>query len=340
MKELSSWAEHLQEPLVLVGFIVMLFAGIIHALLKSKTLRLSKRSFERLLKRTLAYIFILSLIVIIFGLALAFKKSMQDDVTGETLTGHTPQKRVDILVATLAKKFREGNFEFNTGSLDKWNTRPVTMVLMDIEYVGGSGEGDREKLANFLPETLQSEKRINLVEREILVKLLEELNLSTSDIADRTTAMKIGRILSARIVITGSIIHDKKDKTVTLKLIDTETTQIRAVMSDETSSGELDKGTIYKLGMEVINWVRSEYPLKGIISAKDGNKCQITLGEIYGLKKGDRLDVVREFSKGDPPYVIGEVEITSTEREKSWAIILNDLSSIRKGDRVREKHGT
>ncbi|MBI5664008.1 MAG: CHAT domain-containing protein [Nitrospirae bacterium] len=172
-------------------------------------------------------------------------------------------KRMDELVASLAVRYREGKYENAQTSPHNWSTGPVTMVLMDIASVGGAGDAGRAKLAGLLPLALQKEERINIVERELINKLLEELKLSNSDLADPMTSLKIGKLLSAKIIISGSIITDKNNTTVILRCIDTETSAVRKVISAETSAAEIDKEMINNLGSQISQWVRADFPLQG-----------------------------------------------------------------------------
>ena len=86
MSDLSSWAEQLKEPLVLVGFVLMLFAGIITTLLKKKLLHLSKSASERILKQGLFYGFVLGIIVSLLGFGLAFKKATKEKNTSGNMS--------------------------------------------------------------------------------------------------------------------------------------------------------------------------------------------------------------------------------------------------------------
>lgn len=72
MKDLSQWIEHLNDPLVLIGFVVMLFTGVITALLKKGLIRVSQKGTERLLSNALMYAFIIALMATAF----AFYKSI------------------------------------------------------------------------------------------------------------------------------------------------------------------------------------------------------------------------------------------------------------------------
>ena len=78
--ELSAWAQYLKDPLVLVGFVIMLAAGIIITLLKSKIIStLARASSERLIRIVMTGVFIIGIIVVVLGLGLAFWKASEED---------------------------------------------------------------------------------------------------------------------------------------------------------------------------------------------------------------------------------------------------------------------
>jgi len=64
MGKTEQWIEHLQHPLVLVGFALFIVASVVYLL---KPAKLSGAATERLFGRGLGYIFILSLFVITAG---------------------------------------------------------------------------------------------------------------------------------------------------------------------------------------------------------------------------------------------------------------------------------
>jgi class 3 adenylate cyclase/CHAT domain-containing protein len=186
-------------------------------------------------------------------------QSTQISSTADQQTKKAETQRIDALVASLAQQYKENKFPQKVVDRDTWSSRPLTMVIMDIK---SPDVNSSEKLGQLLNKSLQAESRINLVEREILDKLLQELKLSTSALADPMTSLKLGKLLSARFIITGSIIPDKNNQTIVLRFIDTETTAIKKVISAETSSKEIDSKTIDRLGAQIIEWVKTEYPMK------------------------------------------------------------------------------
>lgn len=286
---------------------------------------------------------IMLLITTIFLAFSIFKKresasSLQNQAGVSREASEAKEKRIDELVASLARSYRDGNFVQNTSVRDEWTTQPLTMVLMDVNSAGNSGDENLKKLAGLLSLTLQNEKRITMVEREILDKLLAELRLSTSDLADPLTAMKIGKVLSAKIIITGSIVPDKKGLVVVLRFIDSETTAVRKVISAEASSEEIDRDIVNKLGTGIVDWVRADFPLQGRIISLSGDKCQVNLGQMHGLKRGDRLEVISEAPKGSGSYIVtGEIEISEAGKDKSWASMPGNAERIKKAGLIREK---
>lgn len=74
---LSPWIPYLKEPLVLIGFVLMLLFGVIERLVTKGTLRISKKSLERLLRQCLLYAFVLAFVITIFGFMLSFNEVVQ-----------------------------------------------------------------------------------------------------------------------------------------------------------------------------------------------------------------------------------------------------------------------
>jgi class 3 adenylate cyclase/CHAT domain-containing protein len=178
----------------------------------------------------------------------------------DPLNDEKSRKRIDELVASLATQYRKGNFGVADAGRNANKPGPVTMVIMDVKPAGAERVADRDSMVSLLTQVLQNGSTVQIVERELLEKLLEELKLSSSALADPVTALKIGRVLSARIIITGSIMAEGNRQTVMLRLIDTETTAVRKVVSAEIKSKILDRETVKELGSQILDWAKTEYP--------------------------------------------------------------------------------
>ena len=109
---------------------------------------------------------------------------------------------------------------------DEWtSSKPLALVFLDIKGSGVS-LAEKEFILTRAAEELRQSSRYSIVEREIIDKLLEELNLSTSSLADPSTALKLGRILSAKLIATGTIARIDEEWLISLRFIETETTSL------------------------------------------------------------------------------------------------------------------
>ena len=77
---------------------------------------------------------------------------------------------------------------------------------------------------------------IHVVEREKLVRVLEELNLGSSELADQDTRLRLGRILNARFMIFGGYQCIAGQVRFDLRLVDVETSMVLRTSEKTVSS--------------------------------------------------------------------------------------------------------
>ena len=110
-------------------------------------------------------------------------------------------------------------------------TRPTVAVLPFVNSAIGDANAELAPLskgiADLLLFELSQNTGIRIVERENLQNLLNEQNLGQNGRVDDATAARIGRLLGAKHMITGSFVTDRSGTMViTLKTIDSETGRI------------------------------------------------------------------------------------------------------------------
>lgn len=247
------------------------------------------------------------------------------------------QKRISELVASLAAQYREGKTPAAAKQADPWSSRPVTMVFMDVKAEAG-GDKAVNMLSMRVAQELAAAGRVQMVERELLDKLLAELNLSASSLADPATALKLGKLLSARVMVTGSIVPEQKGMTVALRFIDTETTAVRKVLTVDTPSTEIDRQAAQSVAAGIDAWVKEDFPIRGRVVSVEGESCFVNVGQTHGVRKGDRFEVVREAKAGTGFYVAtGEIEIIETAKDSSQAKIISTTAALKQGAQLRIK---
>jgi len=137
------------------------------------------------------------------------------------------------------------------GAQQEVDRRPGIAVLPFIN--GGSyGEGaeDLELLEVGLQQLLLSElaqyDTLRIVERSMLSQVMEEQDLGASGRVDATTAARIGRIVGARYMITGSFIDLSGDFHLNARVVDVETTEYL-----DTERLRDERANLYELVVEM-----------------------------------------------------------------------------------------
>jgi TolB-like protein len=108
------------------------------------------------------------------------------------------------------------------------DTRPTVAVLPFVNSAIGPSNADLAPLSKGIADLLITDMAqntgIRVVERENIDRILGEQNLARDGRVDEATAARIGKLLGAKHMVTGSFITDRSGTMViTLKSIDTET---------------------------------------------------------------------------------------------------------------------
>lgn len=123
------------------------------------------------------------------------------------------------------------------------DTRPTLAVLPFVNSAIGAANAELAPLskgiADLLITDLGQNPGIRVVERENIQRLLDEQRLAQDGRVDDATAARIGKLLGAKHMVTGSFITDRSGKmVVTLKSIDSETGRIEWTHRGEGKTDE------------------------------------------------------------------------------------------------------
>ncbi len=175
----------------------------------------------------------------------------------------TEKKRIDKLVKELAGRYRDQKKSLSK-TLDEWTSRLMILSFVDFQEKGGLAERDgfSDVLTTQLADHLNASGRVQVVERVLIERLLEELNLGSSDLADPETALRLGKVLAAKIIGTGSLFHLTDGTLLSLRLIDTETSAIPKVITRPMGSGASLERELYRLNREILKTIIAEHPLR------------------------------------------------------------------------------
>jgi len=256
------------------------------------------------------------------------------------------KERVDQLVKELSEKYRSQK-PVKTEIQDTWTSRPMVLTFVDFEERGGLAERDGFSLVTVLRlgKLLEETGRVKVVDRNLMERTLEELNMSAQELADKETMLRLGRLMAAKLIGTGSIYYLPQGTMLSLRLIDTETTTLPYVTNKQFDPQiSLEKG-LYQLNREMLKTIISKYPLRGYIMKVAEDQAVLNLGSERGVVPGTKLDVLEEQEpilykgrKHQPaPKVVGRVEVMRVEPDLCYAKIINQERSIKTDDKVQEK---
>ncbi len=258
------------------------------------------------------------------------------------------KERIDRLVKELADRFNSQSSIFSfLKSEDNWTSRPMIVSFVDIQEKGAlsARDGISSVLTAQLTEQLNQSGRVKVVERVIMDRLLEELNLGTSELADPETALKLGRVLASKLIATGTVLHLTDSSMLSLRLIDSETTAIPKVLTRTLApNGANFEEETQWLNRQVLQTVVEKYPLKGFIVEASGDQAIINLGSSQGVVQGTVFEVLEEGKpityKGKEmkglPVVVGRVEVVRVEPDLCAVRIVEQSRPLQTDDKIQE----
>jgi len=114
-------------------------------------------------------------------------------------------------------------------SVNKFLDKPKRIAIINFDNTSGkiSESGDiGGPLRDMLITDLTGVKNLSLIDRQALEKVLDEQNLNNSTRFDQTTATKLGKILGAEVIISGTYFEFYGNLRVDAKFINVETGEI------------------------------------------------------------------------------------------------------------------
>ena len=118
----------------------------------------------------------------------------------------------------------------------------TTVAVWDLENLNPV-EGGHPDLSKFLSDrvagTIKAKGYYNIVERQRLLLVLDELNLGTSMLVDETIRLKLGRMVGAQLMVFGEYLVFAEQMRLGLRLVDVETGGIIKTAEKTASSTEL-----------------------------------------------------------------------------------------------------
>ena len=292
--------------------------------------------------------FAIAAIVFLAWNRLNFFPARTDQPAVPVITAEKPDKESNQrILKALAQKYAEQKKQKapEQPPADGWTTQPITLSLLGFKCVGDIKE--QQELERFftanLSRTLHNIGQVSQVEREKLNSILEELQLTTSDIADQNMAViMLGKLLGARLISIGEIIKARGDTSVNLRVFETDTSRIVISLQDELSKEWQD--TVEQLAQTLTKEIRKLYPIRGTIVQTTRDEVILNIGTEAGVKPALTFSVLAPGKLlqsggkmlGYAQKRIGVVKIREAQNNLSYASIQEQAEPFKEGCRVLE----
>jgi tetratricopeptide (TPR) repeat protein/peroxiredoxin len=277
----------------------------------------------------------------IYAIALARRAQEMLDLQKDT----DRSKRIDQLVKDLAARFKSQKTD--TKEEDVWTSRPMVITFLDFEEKGGLAErsGMSAVFTAELTRYLNASGRVKVVERALMDRLLSELNIGSSELADPATALKLGKVLAAKLIVTGSLIHQPQSTTISFRLIDTETSDIPQTTIKQLGPKSVFDQELFQYNRDILKTVITKYPLRGYIVKAANNEAVINLGSSQGVVAGTSFDLLEETKpiefKGktlrSAPKIVGQLEVVRVEPDLAYVRPGNKQTPLTVEAKIQER---
>ena len=235
------------------------------------------------------------------------------------------QDRIDQMVKELVETIKSPPASVPS---DGWSSRPLTLWVMDFKTRGYSlQEGGEKLLVSGIQDQLLENGRVRLVERALLDKLLAELKLGTSKLADKQTALSVGRILAAKLILIGQVVYSGPETQVSFRMIETETGRITAAVNETFGASVPASILSEKLSGKLLEKLNKLYPLRGKIAEVKEKEVKLDIGQMAGTRKGQKFNVVGQDIS---------LEIIYDQPDTAVARVVRGEGPLTKGMRVEE----
>jgi len=212
-----------------------------------------------------------------------------------------------------------------------------TMAVLPFTARGRQAENDRagDSVSDLLFVNLLENNIGNLVERSELDKALNELHLSAVGMVTPESQLQLGRLIGAKILISGSLFETGDKKYIVAKIIGTETSRVVGCSTSGNSRSDYVE-LVPELARKVVKMLEKDTPKLlptkiTVFSAADKlsavkgqqRKVYLSISEDINLRAPDPASEI-ELKK--LLLALG-FEITDTRSEAAFAIICEAVAS-------------
>lgn len=157
----------------------------------------------------------------------------------------------------------------------------IPVAIIDFESKAPGNPELGQQLSDILTARMSIYDQFQLVERKKLEELLKEHQLNLTGMVDTDQAIKVGKMLGAKIMVFGRAFPVDKDLYIVAKIVGTETSQVKGVIAKgkmESNLSDIIDQLVDKLADGLGKWAPQLLPK----NEKLRNKIEILKQQLVG----------------------------------------------------------
>ena len=218
----------------------------------------------------------------------------------------------------------------------------LSIAVMPFETKGQAQQFEFTLMEKLITQ-LVNLRRFWVIERGAMDQVMNEQALGMSGMVDEETAVEVGKLAGADVIVVGSINIAEGFGKVSARGIDTETAE--TIVAKESQTGEPSMSNLESLVENVAILIYNALPLvEGYIVNTDDNVIYLDIGSNVGIRKGTKCVAFREGDEiihpitkevlGTKVTMLGELIVTQVQEKLSVAKVLAKEGTIKIGDKV------
>ena len=224
--------------------------------------------------------------------------------------------------------------------VDPWTTRPMIVAFLPTENAAPvffERAGTELAIRREIETKLQGKDNIQVVEREVLDQLLQELNLGSSELADPNTQLQLGKVLAAPVLGFIDFAQTGPQITMHLRTVEVETTKILTQLTKNLAGPKEVTPLVDGVVDELATALSGKRLLQGLIASADADdNIVINLGTPLGVAVGQKYQVLQDTEpvvvggKTIPgrPKKVATIEVTEVDEQLSVCKLVEKADGV------------
>jgi len=219
-----------------------------------------------------------------------------------------------------------------------------TIAVLNLE-AKNVGQETADAVADILSTELFNSQRFKVIERQAILRILEEQKLQMTGVTDMNQAVEIGKILNVEKILIGSVSRLGDNYIINTRLVNVKTGALEVAQNATSKRGE--EGLTEAI-TDLVDKMSEKVQIEGAVIRIKGEVLLVDLGLNHGVSEGQELRVVRLGDVvtdlggtviGQAEDIIGTLILTAVKADYSEAKAGVVKLPFKVGEKVRLEPG-